>query len=721
MTNRGRVWRAFVALALLATTFAAAPAQLGAQSSGDAAAVQFTFENLQPGDGFFFTEAWVGLHNGDFTLFEEGQRATPGLEALAEGGNTADLGAEFEGPGRLQATVGNGNVQFISPGEVIQGSIDIINPSNYRYASFASMIIPSNDGFFGDSAVEIFDEDGNPTGDVEITIYGRDIYDAGTEVNDAQGAAGFSLGPNGDDGGTSTDDPSGTVALHPDLFENIVGIQTAAGTEIGSDGSGSIAAEEAVARITISVGDSITTQSAVGPLFDGSVVAGDDAAAVQFTFENLQPGDGFFFTEAWVGLHNGDFTLFEEGQRATPGLEALAEGGNTADLGAEFEGPGRLQATVGNGNVQFISPGEVIQGSIDIINPSNYRYASFASMIIPSNDGFFGDSAVEIFDEDGNPTGDVEITIYGRDIYDAGTEVNDAQGAAGFSLGPNGDDGGTSTDDPSGTVALHPDLFENIVGIQTAAGTEIGSDGSGSIAAEEAVARITISVGDSITTRSAVGPLFDGSAGTCGGEDITVNLALGEAPTDGDDVILGTDGDDVIDGLGGNDVICGEGGNDTINAGAGRDTVLGGEGDDTIKGGQGIDTIYGQDGEDTLAGGRGKDSIIGGGDADTIRGNNGNDELRGNGGDDTISGGGDDDLVVGGQGNDTLAGNAGDDVLNGGAGDDLIVGGRNADSIQGQAGADDLRGGNGPDTIYTDDDDTNVNGGGQNQDEIINV
>ena len=241
--------------------------------------MQFTFENLQPDDGFFFTEAWVGLHSGDFDLFNDAERATPGLEALAEGGNTELLGSEFAAPGRLQATIGNGEVQFISPGEIIEGSIDIRNAAAYRYASFASMIIPSNDGFFGNEdplAYEIFDENGNPTGDIEITIYGQDIYDSGTEVNDALGAAGFSLGPTGEDGGESTDDPTGVVGIHPDLFDNIVGIQTAAGTTVGSDGSGGIAPDEAVARITISVGESINTQSAVGPIFEGSIV--EDAA-----------------------------------------------------------------------------------------------------------------------------------------------------------------------------------------------------------------------------------------------------------------------------------------------------------------------------------------------------------------------------------------------------------------------------------------------------------
>ena len=255
-----------------------------ADDAGDApAAVQFSFENLQPADGFFFTEPWVGLHDGSFDLFNDGERASPGLESLAEGGNTELLGSEFAQPGRLQATIGNGEVQFISPGEVIEGSIDIRNAAAYRYFSFASMIIPSNDAFFGNEdpfAYELFDADGNFTGPVTIEIFASDIYDSGTEVNDGQGAAGFSLGLNGD-GGTSTDDTESTVGIHPDLLANIENFQTAAGTVV----TDLLTPEEPVAVITVDVGDSINTQSAVGPLFEGSVIdapaddAGDDAPA----------------------------------------------------------------------------------------------------------------------------------------------------------------------------------------------------------------------------------------------------------------------------------------------------------------------------------------------------------------------------------------------------------------------------------------------------------
>src|SRR5690606_5762985 len=43
----------------------------------------------------------------------------------------------------------------------------------------------------------------------------------------------------------------------------------------------------------------------------------------------------------------------------------------------------------------------------------------------------------------------------------------------------------------------------------------------------------------------------------CQGQEVTVDLRLGQEPTEGDDVILGTPGPDLIDGLGGDDVICG--------------------------------------------------------------------------------------------------------------------------------------------------------------------
>lgn len=291
-SRRGRkLGRSALAVLLASTSLAAVPAVAGAQNDGGSGpeAVQFSLEVLQPADGFFITEPWVGLHGGSFDLFNPGERATPGLEALAEGGNTALLGEEFARQGRLQTTLGNGAVQFLSPGETVEGSIDIRNAANYRYFSFASMLIPSNDAFIGNEdpfAYELFDASGNFNGTQTIDIFASDIYDAGTEVNDGQGAAGFSLGFGGQGGGTSTDDPTGTVGLHPDLLANIEGFETAAGTTV----TDLLTPEEPIARITITAGDSINTVQAVGPAFDGSVVAATAAdlpETVQFASADL--------------------------------------------------------------------------------------------------------------------------------------------------------------------------------------------------------------------------------------------------------------------------------------------------------------------------------------------------------------------------------------------------------------------------------------------------
>ena len=132
-------------------------------------------------------------------------------------------------------------------------------------------------------------------------------------------------------------------------------------------------------------------------------------------------------------------------------------------------------------------------------------------------------------------------------------------------------------------------------------------------------------------------PLF------CNGLAVTVDLNLGDSPTSGHDVILGTPGPDVINALGGNDTICGERrrrhhqrrprqrhrarrrrgrhrlridrrrhplradtGNDTIQGNTGVDTINGGDGDDTLSGNEDDDTINGDAGDDTIYGGVGR-------------------------------------------------------------------------------------------------------------------
>ena len=205
--------------------------------------------------------------------------------------------------------------------------------------------------------------------------------------------------------------------------------------------------------------------------------------AVQVTVENLQPTDGFYVTPVWVGFHDGNFDYFDAGSAASSAVEDLAEGGDLAGLAGEFAAFGSGQGGVltgpngfgsGAGEPPVIDPGE---SSSMIFNlGASERFLSFASMVIPSNDGFFGNdsgTAIEVLDASGNFSFAGPLDIGLANLWDSGTELNDGQGAA-FSA-----NGGTSTDttDP---IALHAGL-DNFDGTSTAAGTTINfTNASGS-------------------------------------------------------------------------------------------------------------------------------------------------------------------------------------------------------------------------------------------------
>lgn len=123
----------------------------------------------------------------------------------------------------------------------------------------------------------------------------------------------------------------------------------------------------------------------------------------------------------------------------------------------------------------------------------------------------------------------------------------------------------------------------------------------------------------------------------CGGRVVTVNLGLGESPTAGADVILGTSAAESISAFGGDDVVCGGGGADTIGLSTGNDRALAGPGTDTVTGGPGNDTLKGQGGNDTLSGGDGNDTLKGGDGNDTHNGGPGTDTCNGGAGTDTAT------------------------------------------------------------------------------------
>ena len=211
-----------------------------------------------------------------------------------------------------------------------------------------------------------------------------------------------------------------------------------------------------------------------------SMLGGSIASAsnLSVTIENLGPAGGFSFTPLWLAAHNGSFDGFDVGSAAGAGITAIAEGGAASVISGEFAGFG-VDTTIAQGTgAPVFSPGETQSAVFNVGDASVNRYLSFASMIVPTNDLFFGNDnpfAYEAFDAAGNFNGPFEILIFGSDIYDNGTEVNDAQAGAAFSaLGGTGTaEGGLITkffDDP-GSASYLASFF----GTDTADGNTIGA------------------------------------------------------------------------------------------------------------------------------------------------------------------------------------------------------------------------------------------------------
>ena len=160
------------------------------------------------------------------------------------------------------------------------------------------------------------------------------------------------------------------------------------------------------------------------------------ADMLEITVTNNQPSNGFAISPVWFGVHDGTFSTFTNGGTASSGLQSLAELADTSGLTSGFAGQG-AQTTVGSAPIMSGASASKI---LDIANPSTDRYASFASMVVPSNDFFFGNlnpKAFALFDSSGHFNGPLTIQIFGSNVWDAGTEVNNINSGAAFIVGDN--------------------------------------------------------------------------------------------------------------------------------------------------------------------------------------------------------------------------------------------------------------------------------------------
>jgi len=223
------------------------------------------------------------------------------------------------------------------------------------------------------------------------------------------------------------------------------------------------------------------------------------ASNVTVTFENVQAPGSFSFTPLWFALHDGGFDSYDGGAPASdfPGITELAEDGVTGPISDAF-----TASSAGvNGGVQNVladvtgapvfSGGDSNSITIDAGDTTVNRYFSYASMVVPSNDLFVANGdpfAHEIFDNAGNFTGPVEILIFGREVNDNGTEVNNATGGAAFSAlgGDRADENAVITNffDNSGAA----DYLLSFVGTDTVDGGTITQ----AFSADQLIGRITI-------------------------------------------------------------------------------------------------------------------------------------------------------------------------------------------------------------------------------------
>lgn len=223
-------------LAAAATFAAAGPVQ-----------IQVTVENLAPTNSVSFAPLRLGFHSGLFDAFDNASPASAAIISIAEGGSGSEWFPAFTAadPGATLGTVVPNPAGPLLPGQT-GTAIFSVDPATNQFFSFGAMVVPSNDYFIGNdnpSAYQILDAGGNLMIS-SITQYGRDVWDAGSEVDGIFGAA-FLAGSSNDD----HIDENGVVGLDFAGLDVFNGQTTAAGYTFDRQ----FGADDAIYRISFAL------------------------------------------------------------------------------------------------------------------------------------------------------------------------------------------------------------------------------------------------------------------------------------------------------------------------------------------------------------------------------------------------------------------------------------------------------------------------------------
>ncbi|MDA7965354.1 CHRD domain-containing protein [Ruegeria sp.] len=744
------------------------------------------------GNGPLIQETFTGIENITGSSNDDSIVATGAAPNTIEGGAGDDF---IAGGGGTDILSGGDGIDTNSFQGINAEVIADLATGSASYAPNENVTVFENfDGFenldgsalddqlFGDNGANTLT--GNDGNDLLVGRGGNDILEGG-EGNDVLRGGGGNDITDGGEGIDTADFQDIGSAVTADLSD---------GTAVYAAPNGNQVADQLISIenltgsdnddiLTGDTGDNLLAGGAGNDVINGGagddVIRGDaigDGEAITVSITNTLDAGGTFLTPVWFGFHDGaNFDLFNAGEAASLGLERLAEDGSVEGIAAEFNqqvGDNGIDATIlgGAGAPGPIDPGETATFTLNVnADQVGQGFFTWATMVIPSNDAFLAAPddvfADPIFDAEGNFIGPIVIERFGRDVLDAGTEVNNEEGAA--FLNQTARDQGTAE---NGVVGLHPGFNGsegnpnggpvNILGGTTAAGT-------------------------------IVDPV-EGDFTRNGGNEQLLRIEI-DIAEGGNDELFGGAGDDTIDGGRGDDILDGGADNDTLIGGSGRDTftfrrgtgfdivadfsvsvedgdfldvsdfgitsiddlqieangadtvidlgngdqitlegvapnelvaenfvfapeqpevnVAPTNGDDDLQGGVGNDEIDGGNGEDIILGGAGNDILDGGNGDDDLIGEIGDDNLIGSNGDDDLNGGIGSDTLAGGNGDDFLVGGEGADRLEGGRGDDILEGGEGADTLEGGRGNDILDGGEGNDLICAGTGDDIINGG----------